>query len=40
MMELRLVKGDENDVLDVDAVDQELNHGCKVMLSLLRHWRS
>lgn len=40
MMELRIVKGDENDVLDVDAEDQELTHGCKVMLSLLRHWKS
>jgi hypothetical protein len=40
MMELLLVKGEANEVLDVEDDDRTLLHGTKVMLSLLKGWRS
>ena len=39
-MELLLVKGEATEVLDVEDDDRTLLHGTKVMLSLLKGWRS
>jgi hypothetical protein len=40
MMELHVVKGPAEECLELENDDEDLGHGCKIMLHLLQYWSS